>query len=153
LSSAHYTHIKRTPKSRCAICSGFEDTTNMTAHSRATGLPDLAGDHKPQLQPAKPLCGACDADSVVCIKCIMHYEHEHGHMRSLTLQKKEPRGYGCVYVHIYSLYHGSEEQHGISYTLISQANAASLPLSMVLGCCCLADHSSLRHSATATSHS
>ena len=34
LSSVHYTHIKHTPKSRCAICSGFEDTTKMSSHSR-----------------------------------------------------------------------------------------------------------------------
>ena len=29
LSSLHYTHIKRTPKSRCAICNGCEDTAKM----------------------------------------------------------------------------------------------------------------------------
>jgi hypothetical protein len=41
LPRVHYTHIKRTPKSRCAICSGFEDTTKMTAHSRANGRTGL----------------------------------------------------------------------------------------------------------------
>ena len=42
--SAHYTHIKRTPKSRCAICSGFEDTAKMSSRSRGTCPGDLAGD-------------------------------------------------------------------------------------------------------------
>ena len=46
LSSVHYTHIKRSPKSRCAICSGFEDTAKMSPRSRGTCLADLAGDHK-----------------------------------------------------------------------------------------------------------
>ena len=41
---AHYTHIKRPPNSRCVFLSALEDTTKMTAHSRATGLPDLVGD-------------------------------------------------------------------------------------------------------------
>jgi hypothetical protein len=45
LPSVHYTHIKRTPKSRCAICSGFEDATTMSPRSRGTCLGDLAGDH------------------------------------------------------------------------------------------------------------
>ena len=44
LFRAHYTHIKRPPNSRCVFLSALEDTTKMTAHSRATGLPDLAGD-------------------------------------------------------------------------------------------------------------
>jgi hypothetical protein len=44
LLSAHYTHIKRPPNSRCVLPSGLEDTTKMTTHSRPTGLPDLAGD-------------------------------------------------------------------------------------------------------------
>ena len=44
LSSVHYTHIKRSPKSRCAICSGFEDTAKMSPRSRGTCPPDLAGD-------------------------------------------------------------------------------------------------------------
>jgi hypothetical protein len=44
LSSVHYTHIKRPPNSRCVFLSGLEDTTKIPAHSRATGLPDLAGD-------------------------------------------------------------------------------------------------------------
>jgi hypothetical protein len=46
LLSAHHTHIKRPPNSRCVFLSGLEDTAKMTAHSRATGLPDLdlAGD-------------------------------------------------------------------------------------------------------------
>ena len=43
LSSAHYTHIKSPPNSRCIFPSVLEDTNKMTAHSRATGLPDLAG--------------------------------------------------------------------------------------------------------------
>ena len=46
LSSVHYTHIKHTPKSRCAICSGFEDTTKMSPRSRGTCPGDLAGDLK-----------------------------------------------------------------------------------------------------------
>ena len=45
LSSLHYAHIKRTPKSRCAICSGFEDTAKMSSRSRGTCPGDLAGDH------------------------------------------------------------------------------------------------------------
>ena len=44
LSSVHYTHIKRSPKSRCAICSGCEDTAKMSPRSRGTCPPDLAGD-------------------------------------------------------------------------------------------------------------
>jgi hypothetical protein len=44
LSSVHYTHIKHTPKSRCAICKGFEDATKMRAHSRGICLADLAAD-------------------------------------------------------------------------------------------------------------
>jgi hypothetical protein len=44
LSSLHYTHIKRPPKSRCAICDGFEDTTKMSPRSRGTCLGDLSGD-------------------------------------------------------------------------------------------------------------
>ena len=44
MSSVHYTHIKRSPKSRCAICSGFEDTAKMSPRSRGTCPPDLAGD-------------------------------------------------------------------------------------------------------------
>jgi hypothetical protein len=46
LLSVHYTHIKRTPNSRCVFRIGLADAniTKMTAHSRATGLPDLAGD-------------------------------------------------------------------------------------------------------------
>jgi hypothetical protein len=44
LPSLHYTHIKCPPNSRCVFLSVLEDTTKMTAHSRATGLPDLAGD-------------------------------------------------------------------------------------------------------------
>jgi hypothetical protein len=39
-----YTHIKHTPNSRCAICSGFEDTTKMRANGRGTCLADLAAD-------------------------------------------------------------------------------------------------------------
>jgi hypothetical protein len=39
-----YTHITHTPKSRCVFCGGFEDTTKMSAPSRATGQADLAGD-------------------------------------------------------------------------------------------------------------
>jgi hypothetical protein len=46
LSSVHYTHIKYTPKSRCAICSGFEDTTKMSPRSRGTCPGDLAGDRQ-----------------------------------------------------------------------------------------------------------
>ena len=46
LLSAHYTYIKRPPNSRCVFLSGLEDTAKMTAHSGATGLPDLAGDHE-----------------------------------------------------------------------------------------------------------
>ena len=37
-------HVKRTPKPRCAICSGFEDTAKMSPRSRGTCLGDLAGD-------------------------------------------------------------------------------------------------------------
>jgi hypothetical protein len=44
LLSVHYTHIKRPPNSRCVFLSGLEDTAKMTAHSRSTGIPDLAGD-------------------------------------------------------------------------------------------------------------
>ena len=46
LPSAHYTHIKYTPKSRCVFRSGHEDTctTNVTADSMATLLRDLADD-------------------------------------------------------------------------------------------------------------
>ena len=44
LLSVQYTHIKRPPNSRCAICSGFEDTTKMRAHSRGTCQADLAAD-------------------------------------------------------------------------------------------------------------
>ena len=52
LPRAHYTHIdiyiyiKRTPNFRCVFASVLEGTTKMTAHNRATGLPDpdLAGD-------------------------------------------------------------------------------------------------------------
>jgi hypothetical protein len=46
LSSLHYTHIKRTPKSRCAICNGCEDTAKMSPRSRGTCLGDLAGDRQ-----------------------------------------------------------------------------------------------------------
>jgi hypothetical protein len=46
LSSLHYTHIKRTPKSRCAICNGCEDTAKMSLHSRGTCLGDFAGDRQ-----------------------------------------------------------------------------------------------------------
>ena len=46
LFRAQYTHIKRPPNSSCVFLSALEDTTKMTAHSRATGLPDLAGDPK-----------------------------------------------------------------------------------------------------------
>ena len=46
LSSVHSTHIKRPPKSRCAICSGFEDTAKMSPRSRGTCPADLAGDHR-----------------------------------------------------------------------------------------------------------
>ena len=42
LSSVHYTHIKRLPNLRCVFRSGLADTTKMTPHSMATGLPDLA---------------------------------------------------------------------------------------------------------------
>jgi hypothetical protein len=44
LSSLHYTHIKRKPKSRGAICNGCEDTAKMSPRSRGTCLGDLAGD-------------------------------------------------------------------------------------------------------------
>jgi hypothetical protein len=44
LLSVQYTYIKRPPNSRCAICSGFEDTTKMRAHSRGTCQADLAAD-------------------------------------------------------------------------------------------------------------
>jgi hypothetical protein len=46
LLSAHYTYmyIKRPPNSRCVFLSGLEDAAKMTAHSKATGLLDLAGD-------------------------------------------------------------------------------------------------------------
>ena len=46
LSSLHYTHIKRSPNSRCAICSGFgfEDTAKMSSRSRGTCPGDLTGD-------------------------------------------------------------------------------------------------------------
>ena len=46
LLSVQYTHIKRPPNSRCAICSGFEDTTKMRAHSRGTCQADLAADRR-----------------------------------------------------------------------------------------------------------
>ena len=46
LLSVHFTHIKRPPNSRCVFRSGLADTTKMTAHSRATGLLDLVGDHE-----------------------------------------------------------------------------------------------------------
>jgi hypothetical protein len=42
LSSVHYTHIKRTPKSCCAIDNGCEDTAKMSPRSRGTCLGDLA---------------------------------------------------------------------------------------------------------------
>ena len=42
--SDHDAHIKRTTNSRCAICSGFEDTTKMRAHSRGTCQADLAAE-------------------------------------------------------------------------------------------------------------
>jgi hypothetical protein len=42
----YHTHIKHTPKSRCAICSGFEDTTKMSSRSRGTCPGDLAGDRR-----------------------------------------------------------------------------------------------------------
>jgi hypothetical protein len=38
LSSVHYTHIKRPPNSRWVFLSVLEDTTEMTAHSRAKQL-------------------------------------------------------------------------------------------------------------------
>jgi hypothetical protein len=44
LSSVYDAHIKRTPKPRCAICTGFEDTTKMRAPSRGTCQGDLAAD-------------------------------------------------------------------------------------------------------------
>jgi hypothetical protein len=40
-SSAHYTHIKHTPKPSCVICSGFEDTTKMSPRIRGTCPGDL----------------------------------------------------------------------------------------------------------------
>ena len=45
LPKAHYTytHIKRSPNSCCVFRSDLEDTTKVTAHSQATGPPDLAG--------------------------------------------------------------------------------------------------------------
>ena len=45
LSSVHYTHIKHTPKSRCAIWRDCEDAIKMSSRSRGTCLGDLAGDH------------------------------------------------------------------------------------------------------------
>ena len=45
VKSPLYAH-KRTPKSRCAICNGCEDTANMSPRSRGTCLADLAGDQK-----------------------------------------------------------------------------------------------------------
>ena len=42
--SDHDAHIKRTPKPRCTICTGFEDTTKMRAPSRGTCQGDLAAD-------------------------------------------------------------------------------------------------------------
>jgi hypothetical protein len=39
-----YAYKTHTKLPCCVFRSGHEDTTNMTAHSGATGLPDLAGD-------------------------------------------------------------------------------------------------------------
>jgi hypothetical protein len=50
LLSVHYTYIKRPPNSRCVFRSGLADTTRMTAHGRATGLPDLACNPKSNWQ-------------------------------------------------------------------------------------------------------
>ena len=74
LLSVHYTHINRTPNSRCVF--RLEDTTTMTAHSRATAIFDLAGDRlqalhlhpPPAPEPAcniarlgtSGLCGLCE---------------------------------------------------------------------------------------------
>jgi hypothetical protein len=44
LLGVYYMHVKHPPKSRCVFRSGHENTTKMTAHSRATTPPDLAGD-------------------------------------------------------------------------------------------------------------
>jgi hypothetical protein len=56
LSSVHYTHIKHTPKSRCTICSGFEDTTKMFPRSRGTCPGDLAGDLEETRQAPHDAC-------------------------------------------------------------------------------------------------
>ena len=72
LLSAHYTHIKRPPNSRCVFLSGLEDTAKMTAHSRATGLPDLAGDllrGDIVVVSSKPLQIA-QSDFGVCFMCV-----------------------------------------------------------------------------------
>ena len=47
LSSVHYTYIKRPPNPvvYSPVSLKLGDTTKMTALSRATGLPNLAGDH------------------------------------------------------------------------------------------------------------
>jgi hypothetical protein len=60
--SLHYTHIKRIPKSRCAICSGCEDTAKMSPRSRGTCLGDLAGDPcSMEIQPTPGLAtGRCN---------------------------------------------------------------------------------------------
>ena len=70
LFRAHYTHIKRPPNSRCVFLSALEDTTKMTAHSRATGLPDLAGD----LAGVCPIC-AYDAASWAVQKVHLNMQH------------------------------------------------------------------------------
>ena len=60
LLSDYDAHIKRTPKPRCAICTGFEDTTKMRAPTRGTCQGDLAADHlgsdQPRDQPGKCPC-------------------------------------------------------------------------------------------------
>ena len=66
LSSVRYTHIKHTPKSRCAICSGIEDTTKMRAHGRGTCLADLAADLTQETLPTAHYAH---------IKPTVHYTH------------------------------------------------------------------------------
>jgi hypothetical protein len=73
LSAYYYAHVKRPPNSRCVCRSGLEDATEMTAHSRATAPPDLAGD------PLLLFCfSLLYSVPQFLLQCIKYFLHLHG---------------------------------------------------------------------------
>jgi hypothetical protein len=110
---SNYTHIKRTPKSRCAIFSfnGFEDTTKIPTRSRGTCLGDLAGDRNFNLKKTAACAAQC-ASRLAFRSCAGIWYMDQGTHCPLSLSLSM---YGVYNVAVAGIIHHSLTHHSHSH--------------------------------------